>query len=198
MQPRSFTGNYIIHGIGPKIREIRKEKGILLSELADLSSLSTAMISKIENGRIIPTIPSLFNILNALGVEADTFFTELSHQPEKERFLHLGPNDYKAYVKEEDAIGFFYKSILERSLESQSFQISHVTLEPNNQRPQVTTDAFEFLYILSGTIQYHIDDEVIELHTGDSFFFNGNLPHVPLNQSSSMASYLVIYFFNEP
>ncbi|MCB0629791.1 MAG: XRE family transcriptional regulator [Saprospiraceae bacterium] len=190
------TSSYIIHGIGPKIRELRKEKGILLSELGEQSNLSTAMISKIENGRVIPTIPSLLNILRALDIEPEVFFAEINGEPEFMGYIHLKPSDYKQYIKEESAVGFLYRSILENTIDAKSFQISHVSLEPNNHRPKVMTEAYEFLYILEGEIVYYLNDEMIILQAGESLFFDGKIPHVPLNRSNRPASYIVLYLFN--
>lgn len=190
-----LESSYIIHKIGPKIREIRKKKGILLSQLAETSGLSTAMISKTENGRVTPTLPALLNILKALEVEPANFFEEINEGPDFDGFTHLKKNDYKRYIKEESAIGFLYRSVLEKTLDGNSFQISHVQLEPGNKRPLVTTDAFEFLYVIKGEIDYYLDEKLIKLEEGDSLFFDGNIPHVPLNVSKGVISFLVIYFF---
>jgi len=186
----------IIHGIGPKIRELRKAMGIRLAELAEASQLSTPMISKIENGRVVPTIPSLFNILRALEIEPDVFFAEINEQSDFSGFIHLKNEDYKKYVKEESAQGFLYRSILEKTIDGHSFQISHVALAPGNSRPKVSTDAFEFLYVLNGEIDYYLGEEHLLLKSGESLFFDGNIPHVPLNQTDQEADYIVIYFFN--
>lgn len=187
--------SYIIHGIGPKIRELRKKEGIRLSELAEASGLSTPMISKIENGRVVPTIPSLLSILQALSIEPETFFAEINGEPEFTGFVHIRKEDYKKYVKEESAIGFLYRSILEKTLDGNSFQISHVTLQPGNKRPKVSTEAFEFLYVLEGKMDYYLREEHLVLQEGESLFFDGRIPHVPINRTDHVIQYIVIYFF---
>lgn len=193
----NLESDYIIHGIGPKIRELRKEMGIRLAELAEASNLSTPMISKIENGRVVPTIPSLFNILKALNIEPEIFFAEINDKRAFSDFIHLKADDYKTYVKEESAKGFLYQSIIEKTLEEGAFQISHVTLEPGNTRPKVSTEAFEFLYIIKGEIDYYIEEQHLLLSAGESLFFDGRIPHVPINRTEKEAEYLVIYFFSQ-
>jgi len=185
----------LIHGIGPKIRDLRKEKDINISKMAKRSGISAPMISKIENGRLIPTIPTLLSLLSVLEISPDIFFSELSEDDNFPGFIHLKKEGYRKYVKEESAIGFQYLSILERTLEGYSFQISHVSLEPGNKRAKVSTDAYEFLYIIKGEIKYYLKDEVLILKEGESLFFDGNIPHVPLNESNQNTEYLVIYFF---
>jgi quercetin dioxygenase-like cupin family protein len=85
---------------------------------------------------------------------------------------------------------------MEHSLEGFSYQITHVTLQSQNKRPKVTTDAFEFMYILEGEIDYYLDNKLQKLNKGDSLFFDGRIPHVPLNHTEQIASYIVIYFFH--
>jgi len=190
------SANFIISQIGSKLRELRKIRNIGLTGLSEKSGLSIPMISKIENGRVVPTLPSLLELLEALKIEPQIFFSELNSEQHFDQYKYIASEDYKEYIKEENAIGFLYKSILEHSLEGFSYQITHVTLQPQNQRPKVTTDAFEFMYILDGEIDYYLNDKLIKLKKGDSLFFDGRIPHVPLNQKNHIASYIVIYFFN--
>lgn len=188
--------SYLVHYIGPVLRTIRKEKNIILNDLARKTGISTAMLSKIENGRLIPTLPRLLDIFGALAIDPKDFFEKVQDEVPFSGYLHIREKDYKPYVKEETAEGFQYYSILDKPIGNQPFQISLVTLQPNNVRPKVTTDAFEFLYILEGEIEYHISKDIVLLKKGESFFFDGNLPHVPLNKTSEVVSYIVIYFFN--
>jgi transcriptional regulator with XRE-family HTH domain len=187
--------SYLIHRIGPKIRDLRKEKGILLSDVSDATGISSPMVSKIENGRVVPTLPSLLSLLNVLEVEPEVFFAEINGEPDFEGHIHLKKNDYKHYVKEETAIGFYYQSILERTLDGFSFQVSHITLQPGNTRPKVSTDAFELLYVVKGEMHFYLNDESILVREGESLFFDGNIPHVPLNKTDEEVTYVVTYFF---
>ena len=161
------------------------------------TGISTAMLSKIENGRLIPTLPRLLDIFSALSIDPKDFFEKVQDKIPFSGYIHIKPEDYQPYVKEETAQGFQYFSIFDKAIDNQSFQISLVTLEPGNTRPKVSTAAFEFLYILEGEIEYHIANDILILKKGESFFFDGNLPHVPLNKTEKQVSYIVIYFFNK-
>ena len=195
-----FTSNYVIHRIGSKIREMRKAKSLRLVQLAEQAHMSTALLSKIENGRIIPTIPKLMELIRVLEIEPHDFFAEINGDDSFSGYILIRKENYASYVKEESAVGFDYRAILEYPFEVEvnSFQISLVTLEPGNRRPLVSTKAYEFLYLISGDLKYHLQDQVLDLREGDSLFFDGNLPHVPINQQKTPVTYLVIYFFLEP
>ncbi len=188
---------YVIHRIGPKIRTYRKEKGLRLVDLSKAAGVSSAMLSKIENGRIIPTIPTLFQLIGVLGVEPQDFFAEINGQSGFGGYLLVRQENYVPYVKEESAVGFHYRSIFEHTLNNNDFQISIVTLEPGNKRPLVSTSAFEFLYLIKGEIKFHLEDNVLDVREGDSLFFDGRIRHAPFNHQKEPVTYLVIYFFVE-
>jgi uncharacterized cupin superfamily protein len=68
-------------------------------------------------------------------------------------------------------------------------------VKPNSQREKVVTDAFEFKYILTGECYYEIGDQEVLLKEGDSIFFDGRIPHVPINKGKASSKMLVVYFF---
>ena len=181
--------------IGEAIRKYRSEKNLKLIELARKTNISSAMLSKIENGRMIPTIPSLFNIIQQLNIPLDAFFAELSKEDKFEGFIHIPKSAYTPYTKEAKATGFHYSSILEQSMEAGSFQMTLLELDPGAKRKLVSTEAFEFLYVLNGSVNYQLGKNILKLETGDSLFFDGRIAHVPTNETKKKISMLVVFLF---
>jgi transcriptional regulator with XRE-family HTH domain len=62
--------------IGLKLRALRTQKRLTLSRLATETGLSTALLSKLETDRMIPTLPTLATISRVYGVGMDHFFAE--------------------------------------------------------------------------------------------------------------------------
>jgi transcriptional regulator with XRE-family HTH domain len=62
--------------IGMKLRSLRTQKRLTLSRLAGETGLSTALLSKLETERMIPTLPTLATISRVYGVGMSHFFTE--------------------------------------------------------------------------------------------------------------------------
>ena len=62
--------------IGEKLRAIRQEHKMSLRELAGKAEISASMLSQIETGKVFPSVRSLYDIANALGVTVDYFFPE--------------------------------------------------------------------------------------------------------------------------
>ena len=62
--------------IGLKLRSLRTSKRLTLSRLAAETGLSTALLSKLETDRMIPTLPTLAAISRVYGVGLNYFFAE--------------------------------------------------------------------------------------------------------------------------
>jgi len=62
--------------IGMKLRALRTQKKLTLSRLAAETGLSTALLSKLETDRMIPTLPTLATICRVYGVGLSHFFSE--------------------------------------------------------------------------------------------------------------------------
>jgi transcriptional regulator with XRE-family HTH domain len=62
--------------IGMKLRALRTQKRLTLARLAAETGLSTALLSKLETDRMIPTLPTLATISRVYGVGMSYFFGE--------------------------------------------------------------------------------------------------------------------------
>ena len=76
--------------IGLKLRSLRTQKRLTLSRLAAETGLSTALLSKLETDRMIPTLPTLATISRVYGVSMSYFFAEpAQHSLSITRKAHL-------------------------------------------------------------------------------------------------------------
>ncbi|MBX9449041.1 MAG: helix-turn-helix domain-containing protein [Taibaiella sp.] len=64
--------------ISKRIKNKRIEKRLTLQELADKSGVSKGLISQIENGRSIPSLPVMFSIIQSLEIAVSEFFKDLN------------------------------------------------------------------------------------------------------------------------
>ncbi len=185
---------FILTGIGKNIKTIRLKSGKKLTTLAKEADISKGLLSKIENGRTLPSLPVFLSIVRALGISPKEFFKDLDFEP-PQRYIHKSAQDCIPIKKEVEAHGFNYQFILERAFENFTLEVVILEIAPNSKRKKVQTDAYELKYVIEGEIDYQIDDEIIPLQKGDVLLYNGNIPHVPHNRTDKMAKMLVIYFF---
>lgn len=185
---------YINAEIGKRIKDVRTQKNLKVFEIAEKAEVSNGLISRIENGRTIPSLPVLISIVKALDVRMDDFFADFSFDPPR-KFKVKRASETREIEKEHESTGFHYNHILSQTIDCDSIETVILDLEPGAKREMVSTDAHEYKYVLEGEVEYHIDGDVVTLKQGDSLYFDGRLMHVPLNNSSMPARMLVVYLY---
>jgi quercetin dioxygenase-like cupin family protein len=163
--------------IGEKIRALRLKKSMGLVELGKHTSLSAALLSKIERGKLIPTLPTLLRIAMVFSVGLDFFFessrtrnlVEVVRKSERKRFPERPGSDASAYWFE--CLDF---KASERKLNSFYAEFEIVPMEKlkPHQHPGV-----EVVFVIEGTLTMKIGGEDYELATGDAIYFDSSTPH---------------------
>jgi transcriptional regulator with XRE-family HTH domain len=187
----------ILIQISNRIKDRRREKNITVQELASRANVSKGLISQIENSRTIPSLIVLIDIIKALEIDMNVFFKDIHSAGNKFPLIIRRKEEYHHFEKEH-AEGFHYQRIFTQSIKHSTVDIVILELEPDANRPKVETEAYEYKYILNGTIEYEFDHTTYTLNQGDSMLFDGRIPHTPKNTGNKIARMLVIYFFEDP
>lgn len=181
-------------GLGKRIREVRKQEKLTINTVAERANVSNGLISKVENGRTIPSLPVLLNIVSSLNMDIAEFFQGIRVN-EPLNFIVTRKDQYTTVEKEECSVGFTYKSIFSKHFNSMGFEAVILEVAANSTRKKIESDAYEFKYILKGACTYHIAEQIVDLNQGDSLFFDGRVPHTPVNNTQESCIMLVVYFY---
>ena len=76
MANKTITERLGPYNLGEKLRTLRLRKSMGLVELGKHAGLSPAMLSKLERGKLYPTLPTLLRISMVFGVGLEHFFTD--------------------------------------------------------------------------------------------------------------------------
>lgn len=57
---------------GQALQRIRKERGLTQEQLAEKADLTSNTVSRIERGQLVPALPTLIDLCNALETGADS------------------------------------------------------------------------------------------------------------------------------
>ncbi len=190
-----MVDNDVLIQISNKIKGARKSKNTTVQELATKASVSKGLISQIENNRTIPSLPVLLAIIGALNIDLNDFFKDLTPKGKVPRIIIKRPNEYQKFEKETTK-GFVYKRILTKEIKNLPIDIVLLELKRGAKRKKlVKTQAFEYKYVLEGSVEYLIEGKKYALRKGDSLFFDGRLGHTLSNAGKGEAQLLVLYFF---
>lgn len=184
----------VIVQISNKIKSVRKDRGLTLQEVADRASVTKGLISQIENGRTIPSLLVLIQIVKALEIGLDEFFNDLNLHGKEGKIVIQRKEDYQRFEKE-TASGYEYFRIFTKKINACTIDIVLLEIHPGAERDFVQTEAFEYKYMISGRVKYQFRDQEIELNEGDSMLFDGRIEHNPINLGEMPAKMLVVYFF---
>lgn len=182
--------------IGNHIRELRRDKKITIQELADKASVSKGLISQIENSRTIPSLMVLIDIIKSLDLSLNQFFGNIHSDQHKHPIIVRRRNEYQHFEKEH-AVGFHYHRIFTQAIKNATIDIVLLELEEGATRPLVSTEAYEYKYIISGKAKFIFEDQEVEFEAGDSMLFDGRLLHTPQNTGQGLLSILAVYFFEQ-
>lgn len=162
--------------IGERVAKLRTQSGLTLDQLASQTGFTKSYLSKIENSRKVPPIGTLSRIAHALKTE----ITELLHDPatgSSRAFTLVRSNERLPVVRGGTAFGYDYVSLADTK--------SHKKMEPFlfTFPSQIDKHVFfehegeEFLFVLSGRVEWQAGSEKVILTPGDSIYFDSRLPH---------------------
>jgi transcriptional regulator with XRE-family HTH domain len=180
------------YAVGEKIRALRLKKKMGLVELGKHSGLSPALLSKIERGRLFPTLPTLLRIALVFSVGLEFFFSGSRDQPlvavvrKGERVaLPDRPGSRKAAYQFES---LDYPATERRfnSYYAEFFPLAIEDLRPHDH-PGV-----EFIYTLQGTLSVHVGEVEYALQAGDTMYFDASVPHAYRRSRGRFCSAVVI------
>jgi transcriptional regulator with XRE-family HTH domain len=191
-QERNIDSNLIL--VGVRAREARRNMGETLDGLAARTGLSKGLLSKIENFRTIPSLPVLARIAAALGVDMGELVKGIGADSSKQYILVKAGE--RERVERDNAPGFIYEALTVKPSGDAVVQTFVLTVTPGAKRDMVCTDGDEFIFILDGELDFKIGAETIKMSRGDSLYFDGRLPHVPVNNTQNNASLLAVYILN--
>ena len=157
--------------IGMKLRSLRTQKRLTLSRLAVETGLSTALLSKLETERMIPTLPTLATICRVYGVGISYFFSDPTlHSLSITRKAHLQGNDRSV----DEA-----KSTPLNSSSQASRLIAQLIEFPPAGATYITEPSREtsgFVYVLEGRLQMNAGGMQEILETGDCVYIESKMP----------------------
>lgn len=165
------------YAIGAKLRGLRLDKKMGLVELGRHTGLSPAMLSKIERGRLFPTLPTLLRIALVFGVGLDYFFMGAREKPvvgvvrRRERLRFPDRQDAKEPAFHFESLDF---AAVERRLNAYLADFPATSLD--KLRPHQHPGG-EFIFVLRGTLSVHIDGAEHCLEAEDAMYFDSSVPH---------------------
>ena len=154
-------------GVGPRLRQLRTQRGLSLAEVAAAAGISVGFLSALERSQMSASIGTLRKLARFYRTNILEFFdagesnTPLV-RPARRKVLEAGPG-----------------------VRMELLALGNTVMEPHLFRiqPQASSgeeyshEGEEFLFVLRGELQIALADKEYHLNRGDSFYFESATPH---------------------
>lgn len=154
--------------IGDRIKRLRHLHGLTQQELGDRCDLSKGFISQLESNQTLPSLPTLGDILEVLGISFQEFFAD---EPHASPVFKSGD----MFVKELEGGQITW---LIATSQRNDMEPVLLELEPGRATDLDNPhDGEEFGYVLSGTLLLHLGIQKTKVKKGDAFYFKAEKQH---------------------
>lgn len=179
--------------IGLRLRHARLGRGLLLRELAALAGCSESMLSKVENDRAVPSLSVLHRVTEVLNLTIGELFSRthnvgrIVYRAGERPVVAIDPLRSGSGILMERLISYAPEHLLQGSI--------HIVEPGGGSDGIITHDGEEVGYVIEGTLELTVGDDIFALETGDSFVFRSETPHGYRNTGPVRAR---VIFINTP
>jgi transcriptional regulator with XRE-family HTH domain len=180
------------YDIGNKLRQLRLRKKIALIDLGRHTGLSASMLSQLENGKLIPTLPTLTRIAMVFDVGLEFFFGE---KRQKRVFSIVRAEERMLFpeLPESPVPGYYFEVLNYGATDKgMSAYLAEFPRIDNHQSREHSHEGSEFVHVQSGDLSIFYQSEEYVLHTGDSVYFDASEIHSYQGHSEVPAKAIVV------
>ncbi len=181
---------------GAAIREQRLERSLTLSELAAAAGMSVAMLSRIENGQSAASLEVLERVCAALGVDMSTLFRAIEDTSGTAQLLKA--SEQMEVVRTGTKHGHTYRLLSYHKGPRKIFEPFFIEMDKLSEvYPRFQHPGTEFIYMLSGRMEYRFGDKTFLVEPGDAFTFSGSVVHGPETLLDEHIQFIAIIIYAE-
>ena len=169
--------------LGERLRSMRRTHGLTLDTLAERTRYSKSYLSRIENGKKVPPLATLARIANAFGVQLGELLSSRSPQASAAvtadaPFCEIVRADRREEViRGASAFGYDYLSLADATARRHMQPFLFTFPAEIDKHVFFEHEGEEFMFILSGTVEWQVGHEKHVLEMNDSVYFDARLPH---------------------
>jgi transcriptional regulator with XRE-family HTH domain len=184
----SFMVNLV--ELSARIKKLRISQGLTLEQLAGRAGIAKGMLSKIENFRVTPSLPTLVKLSDALGTTISSLFDGLDHSPAVSVTRRA---DRLEVDRDRELSNIRYQSLAHERPNRRMDPFELIVPAKGGRDKALAHQGEEFLTVLKGRVTLEIGEEVLALEAGDSVYFNAEIPHRLINDHTVEAKVLCVF-----
>jgi len=182
--------------IGEVLKQLRLEANLTLADLSSGSRISSAMLSRIENGMATASLDALERLCVALGIDLSDLFKRTDRKKGTAQLVKRA--EQMEVVRVGTKYGYTYKLLSYDKGPKKLFDPFFIEMDKKSQSyPRFSHPGTEFIYVLQGRVEYRFGEFTYLLEPGDAFTFSGDVVHGPERLLDDQAKFLSIIMYHE-
>ncbi|MCK1722416.1 helix-turn-helix transcriptional regulator [Bradyrhizobium sp. 141] len=182
--------------MGAAIRRARLERGLTLSDLESAANISVPMLSRFENGQSTASLVMLERICAALGTDLSILFREVEQTTGEAQLIKAA--DQMEVVRSGTKHGHTYRLLSYHKGPRKIFEPFLINMDKESESyPRFQHPGTEFIYMLSGRMEYRFGDRTFLVEPGDAFTFSGDVLHGPEKLLDDRIEFITIIIYAE-
>ena len=171
--------------IGKKLLKFRREKKVILKDLANETGLTTTYISQVEKGEVMPPVSVLLQLSRALEIDSGALLKK-----------DLTQSDKKLKEEHQKRTEDYTYETLTPEAGHKHLKAFRIFIDPGSEHKGVSYQHLgeEFHYMFKGKIEVMVGENKNILGPGDSLHFNSSIPHKLRNIGEEKAELLVVLY----
>ena len=164
--------------LGRTARRLRESQNLTLADVAARANISSAMLSRLETGRVSPSLETIVALSQALGVTASVLMQRVGADDGGAQLIRAGEG--LETVRSGTRRGHTYHLLAAQRGPRKVFEPFLVTLNDRSEVfPGFQHPGVEFIHLLSGILHYRHGRHTYVLKPGDTLTFRGDVAHGP-------------------
>ena len=164
--------------LGRTARRLRESQNLTLADVAARANISSAMLSRLETGRVSPSLETIVALSQALGVTASVLMQRVGADDGGAQLIRAGEG--LETVRSGTRRGHTYHLLAAQRGPRKVFEPFLVTLNDRSEVfPGFQHPGVEFIHLLSGVLHYRHGRHTYVLKPGDTLTFRGDVAHGP-------------------
>lgn len=183
--------------IGHVIKSLRLQQKLTIADVAAEARISRGMLSKIENGQSSASLETLAKLCDVLGVSLGHLFRNYD-RPDGGAQL-VKDDAGMEVVRRGTKRGHTYQLLAYDKGPRKSFEPFLISMDDSSEIFQsFEHPGTEFIYMLTGRIDYRHGQHTYVLEPGDALTFRGEVPHGPEKLLEVPIRFLSVIVYSEP
>ena len=182
--------------LGRRLLALRKDRRLTLDRLAAASGVSKSMLSQIERGRVNPTVATLWNLTQALGIDIGELLGAATGAgaPAGPPLEHLPAHATPTITS---ADGRCTLRILNPPREALAFEWYEMTVEAGGalRSEPHAPGTREHLTVLEGRLVVEMEESRAMLSAGETLRYAADRAHAIVNDADAPAHALLVVQF---